>query len=278
MNLMQFKRKQDTSFTISSLHRSRWNVLDLISVVGQDVVGTHLLEEIDMTWAEELRARLSLEGHKLTVTVILLKAIAIAQRCHPASRSVLLPGGRIATFSNVVAGFTIERLTSSEPAVFFGTIQEPDKKSLSVIMSELRQYAELNIDDHPQLNRQQKFSEMPWLIRRVFIWLAMRLPAFRQRYLGATFGLSSLGKFGVKSLLGPPVCTVVFGVGAVEDRAVVRNGQIEIRPIMTLSLNFDHRLIDGAPAARFLADVRELMEGMLDQYLQKETDVKALVA
>jgi pyruvate dehydrogenase E2 component (dihydrolipoamide acetyltransferase) len=50
----------------------------------------------------------------------------------------------------------------------------------------------------------------------------------------------------------------------------VRNGKIEIRPMMTITLNFDHRMIDGAPAARFLQDVKSLLEGGLEQYVLDE--------
>lgn len=85
--------------------------------------------------------------------------------------------------------------------------------------------------------------------------------------MGATFGLSSLGKWGIKGLIPPCVSTSTFGVGEVEERAVVRGGQIEIRPMLTIILNFDHRIIDGAPAARFMSDVKKLLEGGLENYV-----------
>jgi pyruvate/2-oxoglutarate dehydrogenase complex dihydrolipoamide acyltransferase (E2) component len=49
-------------------------------------------------------------------------------------------------------------------------------------------------------------------------------------------------------------------VGRIAERAVVRDGQIVARPTMWLSLTFDHRIVDGAPAARFLMRVRQLLE------------------
>jgi len=52
----------------------------------------------------------------------------------------------------------------------------------------------------------------------------------------------------------------ILGVGKIQEKAVVRNGGIHIRSMMTLCLVFDHRLIDGAPAGRFLAKVKELLE------------------
>ena len=111
---------------------------------------------------------------------------------------------------------------------------------------------------------------MPWLFRQVILRLAMYLPQVRLRYLGATFGLTSLGKFGVKKVFGPTVCTSTFGVGAVEDRPVAVNGVIRILPITTISLFFDHRLVDGAVAARFFGDVAGLLEGGLRKHLDQE--------
>ena len=74
----------------------------------------------------------------------------------------------------------------------------------------------------------------------------------------------------MKALVPPCVSTSTFGVGAVEQRAVVREGKIDIRPMMTLTLNFDHCIIDGAPAARFLNDVIALIEGGLESYLDSD--------
>jgi pyruvate dehydrogenase E2 component (dihydrolipoamide acetyltransferase) len=204
------------------------------------------------------------------VTAILLKAIGLAQRAHPASRSISLPGGRIAILENIVAGFTVERLVGDEPAVFFGTIEAPDCKPLTVMMDELRQYSRSDILSHPKLSIQQRFSEMPWIFRQVFLQLALTFPRIRQHFLGASFGLSSLGKYGVTAVAGPPVCSSTFGVGVTESRPVVRDGKIEIHPMMTISLNFDQRVLDGISASRFLDEVKTLMEGALSKYLPED--------
>ena len=64
--------------------------------------------------------------------------------------------------------------------------------------------------------------------------------------------------------------TSTFGVGTIEKRPVVRDGQIEVRKMMTLTLNFDHRIIDDAPTARFLNDVQKLLKSGLEKYIQEE--------
>lgn len=242
----------------------------MINVIGRGSVPTYMFYEIDMTWAEQLRLELKEKGIKVTATAILLKAIGIAQRLHPASRTAILPWGRTVTFNDIVAGFTVERYVGQQPAVFFGSIESPDTKPLVQVAEELRAYGEDEISTVPQLDIEDRFNNMPWLFRQFILWLGLRFPKVRLRYMGATFGLSSLGKFGCRGLIPPCVSTSTFGVGTIEPRAVVREGAIVIRPMMTLILNFDHRLIDGGPAARFMQDVQRLVEGELQSHIEEE--------
>jgi pyruvate dehydrogenase E2 component (dihydrolipoamide acetyltransferase) len=77
-----------------------------------------------------------------------------------------------------------------------------------------------------------------------------------------TFTISNLGMYRVESftaVLNPPQAAIV-AVGAIEDRVVPLDGELVIRPMMTLTATFDHRAVDGAPAAEFLQTVKELLE------------------
>ena len=68
--------------------------------------------------------------------------------------------------------------------------------------------------------------------------------------------------FGVEqfvAVLNPPQAAIL-AVGAIEDRAVVRDGEVVVRPMMTMTLTVDHRAVDGATAAEFLATVKALLE------------------
>jgi pyruvate dehydrogenase E2 component (dihydrolipoamide acetyltransferase) len=71
---------------------------------------------------------------------------------------------------------------------------------------------------------------------------------------GGTFTISNLGSFGADAftpIVNPPQCAIL-GVGRIADKPVAVDGLVQIRPTMWLSLTFDHRIVDGAPAARFL--------------------------
>jgi pyruvate/2-oxoglutarate dehydrogenase complex dihydrolipoamide acyltransferase (E2) component len=229
-----------------------------------------MVSDIDLSWAENLRNKLATQGLKTTITAILLKAISVAQTEHPETRTARLPWGQIIRFNEIAAGFTVEKFVGTQSVVFFGLIKNSDTKSLEEISKELNDYAIKEISEIPQLALEDCFNRMPWIIRQFIIRLGLIFPGVRLHYMGATFGLSSLGKFGITGLIPPCVSTITFGIGAVEERPVARNGQIEIHPMMTMVLNFDHRLIDGAPAARFMQDVKALLEGGLHKYLEKE--------
>jgi len=79
---------------------------------------------------------------------------------------------------------------------------------------------------------------------------------------GSTFTISSLGIYRVDAFT--PVINLpeaaILGVGRIADKPVVKDGQIVARKMLTLSLVFDHRLVDGAPAARFLDYLCEMIE------------------
>ena len=79
---------------------------------------------------------------------------------------------------------------------------------------------------------------------------------------GGTFTISNGGVYG--SLLSTPILNApqsgILGMHRIEEKAVVRNGQIVARPIMYLALSYDHRLVDGREAVTFLVRVKECLE------------------
>ena len=80
-----------------------------------------------------------------------------------------------------------------------------------------------------------------------------------EEYTGATFSVSNLGMFGVdafSAIITPPQAAIL-AVGRIADRVVPVDGRPGIRPMMTLTLSSDHRVVDGARAAEFLRDVTE---------------------
>jgi pyruvate dehydrogenase E2 component (dihydrolipoamide acetyltransferase) len=79
---------------------------------------------------------------------------------------------------------------------------------------------------------------------------------------GGTFTVTNLGMYGVDiftPIVNPPEAAIL-GVGRIVERPAIYEDQIVKRSLMQLSLTFDHRIVDGAPAAEFLQTLKELLE------------------
>jgi pyruvate dehydrogenase E2 component (dihydrolipoamide acetyltransferase) len=84
----------------------------------------------------------------------------------------------------------------------------------------------------------------------------------REDLENGTFTISNLGMFRVErftAVLNPPQAAIV-AVGATEEKPVAVDGEVAVRPMLTLTATFDHRAVDGAPAAQFLQTAKELLE------------------
>ena len=91
---------------------------------------------------------------------------------------------------------------------------------------------------------------------------AQKKKLFPLDYEGGTFTVSNLGMFGVDNfiaIINPPQCAIL-AVGQVAPSVVPHGEGIAVRPIMTMSLSADHRVVDGAIAARFLQEVKRHLE------------------
>jgi pyruvate dehydrogenase E2 component (dihydrolipoamide acetyltransferase) len=87
----------------------------------------------------------------------------------------------------------------------------------------------------------------------------------KEEMSGGTFTITNLGMFGVDAftpIINPPEAAIL-GVGRIVEKPVVVDGKITIEPMTQMSLSFDHRIVDGAPAASFLSRVKELLENAL---------------
>jgi pyruvate dehydrogenase E2 component (dihydrolipoamide acetyltransferase) len=79
---------------------------------------------------------------------------------------------------------------------------------------------------------------------------------------GGTFTVTNLGAYGVElfaPVINPPQCAIL-GFGRTSERPVIVGERVQAAAMTTLSLVFDHRIVDGVPAAQFLQRVRELLE------------------
>ncbi len=90
-----------------------------------------------------------------------------------------------------------------------------------------------------------------------------------EEYQGATFSISNLGMFGIDeftAIINPPEAAIL-AVGMTQEKPVVEDGEIVVRRRMRVTMSCDHRVVDGATGARFLATLRGMLENPLTMLL-----------
>jgi pyruvate dehydrogenase E2 component (dihydrolipoamide acetyltransferase) len=188
--------------------------------------------EADMGAALELRKSLNAmdaQTEKLSVNDIIIKATALALQRHPAINATYADG-RIRLFKRVHMGVAV----ALEDGLIVPVIRECDRKSLGEIAREAKS-----------------------LIERA---RGRRLRP--EEYSGGTFAISNLGMYDVVEFTAviDPAHGAILAVGAIEEKPVVLNGQVTVRHRMRLTGAFDHRIIDGAMGARFLQELKKILE------------------
>jgi len=195
--------------------------------------------EIDMTELIKRRNALVEQeeaiGARITYTDIFVLAIAKALKENPIVNSSLIEN-EIKIWEDINIGVAVALEEGGEGGLIVPVVRNADQKSLLEINREVRALVE----------KARVGKLMP------------------DDVSGGTFTLTNLGAFGGGWGFGTPIInqpqSAILGTGAITDRPVVRQGQIVIRPIMTYSFTFDHRVVDGAPAGIFMAQVTQLLE------------------
>jgi pyruvate/2-oxoglutarate dehydrogenase complex dihydrolipoamide acyltransferase (E2) component len=103
----------------------------------------------------------------------------------------------------------------------------------------------------------------------MFYWAMSRNPLWMKQTVG-TVALTAIGMFGEGGGWGIPIAVtpLFLTLGGIAEKPGIVHGQIAIREYLSLTLTFDHDIVDGGPAARFAARLKELIEtasGLLDQ-------------
>jgi hypothetical protein len=103
---------------------------------------------------------------------------------------------------------------------------------------------------------------LPSFARQIFLWFLFKNPRLIKSFLG-TVGLTAIGMFGDRGGWGiglPSLHTLGIVVGGIAERPALVDGKVEAHEYLSMTLDFDHDLIDGAPAARFTQHLIDLIE------------------
>ncbi len=193
-----------------------------------------LTTEADMAEAVRLREEIAPElerrdGVSVTYTDLVVRAAALALREHPALNA-RWEGEGPRRLGEIHVGVAV----ALDEGLVVPVVRHADRATVSQISAAIRDLSERA--------------------------RAMRLRLDEMQ--GGTFTVTNLGMFEIDAftpILNPPEAAIL-GMGRVHPRPAAAGDRVEVRPAMALSLTFDHRVVDGAPAAQFLQRIKHLLE------------------
>ncbi|MBV8054169.1 MAG: 2-oxo acid dehydrogenase subunit E2 [Deltaproteobacteria bacterium] len=215
------------SMQTMALHGMRRTIATRMHQSLRDTAQLTISCEADVTPATELRTRLTRE-FDFTYTDLIIHAVARALLRHPRMNSRLNDEG-IVPFAQAHVGMAV----ALDEGLIVPVIRDAARKSLKQIAAETKDLGER------ARGGQLKLEDVS----------------------GGTFTVTNLGTWGVDVFT--PILNVgetgILGVGRIIEKPAVYRGEIMRRSLLTLSLTFDHRVIDGAPAAAFLQTVIDFL-------------------
>ena len=234
----------------------------------------HGLLEVDVTRARELlQEHQAKTGESLSFTAFLMACLAKAIDEHKAVQARRLGGKRLILFEEVDVYTLIERDVAGQKQPMPYIVRAANRKTCREIHHEIR--AAQGEDVEKGLKWLQF---LPALFFRPFFWgfswIGRRSPQMWKKYVG-TVGITAVGMFGKGAGWGipPALPTLMLTVGGIGEKPGVVDGHIAIREYLSLTISFDHDIIDGAPAARFIQRLKDLIEsgyGLSDSTVESE--------
>jgi pyruvate/2-oxoglutarate dehydrogenase complex dihydrolipoamide acyltransferase (E2) component len=218
------------------------------------------LLDLDVTEANRLLA-----GHDppLSLTAFVVACVARAVAAHPEVHAYRNWRGRLVIHRHVDVATMVEIATPQGPFGLPHVLRDADLRDVTDLTAELRR-----VKHEPSSSRSGAWLEragpvatrIPGLIDGMYA-VMMRSPAVRER--SGTVAVTAVGMFaggGGFGLTPPTLMSLGVIVGGMSRRPRVVEGEVVARDVLDLSLVIDHNVVDGAPAARFGAELRRLIE------------------
>ena len=223
----------DTEFEDIALTQMRKTVARRLTESLGPVPHFFLTVDVDMTRALAARKRvnelLAARGAKASINDLVIKAAAVALTHHPECNA-WWQGDSIRRFHRVHIGVAV----AVPDGLITPVVRDAQAKGLGQISTEVRELA----------GRAREKKLQP------------------HEYTGSTFSISNLGMFGIEeftAVINPPEAGII-AVGTVDERPVAVAGEVVVQPRMRVTMSCDHRVIDGAQGARFLATLKSFLE------------------
>ncbi len=222
----------EPAFTLEPLSRMRKTIARRLSESKQTVPHFYLTVDCELDALLALRTALNDKAdgaYRLSLNDVVIKAAAVALKRVPAANASFTEDGL-----KLYASADISVAVATERGLITPVVRNAGEKGLETISGEMKALAQKA--HHGKL-----------------------LP---EDYLGGSFSISNLGMYGIKqfeAVINPPQACIL-AVGAGEQRAVVKDGALAVATVMSCTLSVDHRAVDGAIGAEYLAAFKRLIE------------------
>lgn len=218
------------------------------------------LMDVDVTEAKRILAS---RQPPLSLTAFVVASVARAAAAHPEVHAYRDWRGRVVTHRHADVGTMVEIRTSQGPFGLPHVLRDADIRDVADLTAELRR-----VKQEPSSSRSGAWLEragpvatrIPGVIPAMYAVMA-RSVSVRQR--AGTIAVTSVGMFADGGGFGLTPLTLMsldVVVGGMSARPRVVDGEVRIRDVLDITLVIDHNVVDGAPAARFAAEFRRLLE------------------
>ena len=265
---MTSKKKKSTGiYEVIKFPKNRKMVIDIM----EQGIKKHYIKglvEFDVTnGRKRLKEYKSKKGVSLSFTGWILKCIGQAVSEHKDVHLLKKGKKKLYRFDDVDISITVEKTIKGEKVVLPVIIRKTNEKTVEEITREIRGAQAEAVDEDVLLGLKKEeklkriFTSFPKFIRNFMYWRFGRNPILLKDF-GGTISLTSVGMFGDLVGWGIPIGVqpLMFSLGSIVKKPSVIEDKIEIREILHATILFDHDIIDGAPATRFLAKLKVLIE------------------
>ncbi|MFP3914727.1 MAG: 2-oxo acid dehydrogenase subunit E2 [Actinomycetota bacterium] len=236
-----------------------------------DVVGEghrhhtiHGLVEVDVTDARrKLAAAKEGDGEALSFTGFVVACVARAVDENRMLHAHRWGRGKLVLFDEVDVNLQLEQTGPDGTRIVQSRIvRAANHKGVEAISAEIRQAQVRTAGDRRRYRGTLWFVTLPRLLRAPIWRMVMARPWWTKRF-GGTIAVSSVGMFGNTLGWGIPLspAPLMVTVGGIGPRPAFIDGELQEREHLSLTISVDHDIIDGAPAARFVERLRQLVEG-----------------
>ncbi len=247
-------------YTALPYPRSRWLMVDG-GRMGLHRHTVHGLIELDITRARQsLRQHRLQTGEALSFSAFFLACLGKAIDADRQMHAYRDWRNRLVVFDDVDVNMLFEVDVAGQRLIRPHILRGVNHRSARQIHEEIRAF-QAGHETAPEAKFIDWFVRLPAFVRRSFLWALFKDP-FRIKRIYGTVLVTSVGMFGVGSGWGIPVPnhTLQLTLGGIAEKPGVVEGRIEARKFLSVTVSFDHDIVDGAPAARFMQRLKDLVE------------------